>query len=59
MVILSASPFLIALSALLDLLSELGVVQVYGAIYSFMRIIFILVLFLGARSIVMGWKKLS
>ena len=59
MYVLATTPFLIALSAILDLLSELGILQVWDAVHYFTRIIFILVLFVGARTIVRAWKKID
>jgi hypothetical protein len=59
MLILAATPFLIALSATLDLLSELGILTVYDALHFFARIVFILVFFVGARSIVQAWRGIK
>ena len=59
MKLLATAAFLIVFSSLLDLLSEVGVVQVFDTVHYFVRIIFILVLFLGARSIVFAWRKLA
>ena len=59
MLILTATPFLIAISAALDLLSELDILQVYNALHYLTRIVFIFVLFLAARMIVQAWKKMD
>jgi hypothetical protein len=59
MTILTIVPFLIAVNTLLDLASELGIVQLYGPIHYFARILFIVVLFVAARTIVQAWKNLS
>ena len=59
MKIIAAAAFLIVVSAFLDLLSEIAVLQVYDAVHYFVRIIFVVVLFAGARSIVLAWRKLD
>ena len=59
MTILAISPVLLALSALLDMLTALGFGEAYGVIRDLNRIIFILVFFIGARSIVVAWRKLT
>ena len=59
MTILAISPVLLALSALLDMLSALGFGEAYGFIRDVNRIIFILVFFIGARSIVVAWRKVT
>jgi len=58
MTIIAASPLLIALSAAFELLSESGFGEVYDVVHDLLRVAFILVLLIGARSIVEAWKKL-
>jgi len=59
MIILAISPLLLALSALLDMLSALGFGEAYSFLRDLNRIVFILVFFFGARSIVVAWRKLT
>ena len=58
MTIIAASPLLVALSAVFELLSQLGFGEVYGIIHDLMRLAFIFVLLAGARLIVVAWSKL-
>jgi len=49
---------IIVVNSILDLLDDLGITQLYTPIHYFTRIVFIVVLFLGASSMVQGWKRL-
>lgn len=57
--LLAAAAFLIVISAFFDLLSDVAVLPVYDTLHYFVRIIFIGILFVGARSIVLAWRKLD
>ena len=57
MALIAASPILVALSAFFEALSELGYGDFYNAVHDVFRLAFIIVLLLGARSIIFTWRK--
>jgi len=57
--LIAISPLLIALSAFLELLEELGIGEVYGILHDFARVVFVLVLLVGARSIFLSFSRLG
>jgi hypothetical protein len=57
--ILVAAPVFMILSALGDALSELGYGAVFETAHDVFRITFVLLLFLGFRSMVMVWREFS
>ena len=57
MTLIAASPVLVALSALFEALFEMGYGDLYNGVHDVFRLAFIIVLLLGARSIVLTWRK--
>jgi hypothetical protein len=57
--IIALTPIIIALSTSLELLWQLGVDPAYGTFHDIVRLVFLIVLLVGARSVVMGWRKLQ
>ena len=49
---------IIVVNTLLDLSGDVGILQLFTPIHYFTRILFIVVLFIGASSMVQGWKRL-
>jgi len=59
MLIVAVSPVFMILSSIFDALSELGYGATFEVAHDIFRIAFVLLLFLGFRSIVIDWKKLN
>ncbi|HUK49497.1 MAG TPA: hypothetical protein VLV18_00570 [Terriglobales bacterium] len=59
MALMTVALVIIVVNGILDLLDDLEVTQLYTPIHYFTRIVFIVVLLVGASLMVQGWKRLK